>query len=602
MSAPSHDKTITREIHKLFWQANFQSKSTLIVCYVTRICGYVLIHTLTPLISALAIQAIITRHFEKVHHYVFLVLVFTVCYFVLWAIGNYMISLNAIKGSRYIQHRVFANFLSKDYDFYGNSFFGSLGAQADRMRDLYNNYGEIVTHSIPKQIAIVVSGISIIAYSSVQLAVVTFFALVFVLSFTVGISKWRLSYRRKVSKASNDIAAHVGDALTHGTAVKSFAMEDFELSRMNEPLNSWSRAQFISWNLATIAESGRTLLAGATTALLLLLSSNLYQQNKIGITLVVLIQLYVIRLVATTLEIAEIVKRYEEVMGAAYEPIKTMLVTSTVTDPVRPKHLPAKSEHLVELKNVSFGYAEARSNLQAISNFSLVIKPGEKIGIVGYSGSGKTTLTKLLLRFMDVTSGSIMIDGIDIRDLTQKELRTLISYVPQEPLLFHRTIAENITYAVPTASRAQMKRAAALAYVDEFAKDLPLGYNTLVGERGIKLSGGQRQRVAIARALLKDSRVLVLDEATSALDSKSEKYIQDALWELMKDRTALVIAHRLSTIQRMDKIIVIDGGKIVQTGTHAKLKVKPGIYAELWKHQSGGYIGLPKLNGDDNDK
>jgi len=250
-------------------------------------------------------------------------------------------------------------------------------------------------------------------------------------------------------------------------------------------------------------------------------------------------------------------------------------------------------QHTVRFEDVSFAYPEALDRY-ALQKFSLDIQPGEKIGLVGYSGSGKTTLTKLLMRFMDVSDGVLAIDGIDIRELKQADVRACISYVPQEPLLFHRSIYENISYGKPTATKKQVLAAAQAAYADEFVKDLPEGYQTVVGERGIKLSGGQRQRVAIARALLRDAPILVLDEATSALDSRSEKLIQEALWKLMKGRTAIVVAHRLSTIQRMDRIVVMDKGKIVQIGSHAELlKKEQGIYAELWTHQSGGYVGLP---------
>jgi ATP-binding cassette subfamily B protein len=209
---------------------------------------------------------------------------------------------------------------------------------------------------------------------------------------------------------------------------------------------------------------------------------------------------------------------------------------------------------------------------------------------VGHSGSGKTTFTRLLLRFSDIDGGQILIDGQNIAHITQDDLHRHIAYVPQEPLLFHRSIAENIAYGKDEADEATIKKTAELAHAAEFIDNLPKGYETLVGERGVKLSGGQRQRVAIARAMIKDAPILVLDEATSALDSESEKLIQSALWKLMQGRTAIVIAHRLSTIQKMDRIVVLDNGKIVEQGSHQELLKKNGTYAALWAHQSGGFL------------
>ncbi len=523
--------------------------------------------------------------------YALLVIVLAVIYCVFWAIGGIAVSHNAIRGSEYVQNKIFANFMHKDYSFYSNTYFGSLGAQATRIRDAYNNYGELATLAIPKQLTIVVTGIAVIAYNSPLLAIVTLVSMIFVLSFTLWSSTWRLQFRRKVSNTSSEVAGSIGDALTHGTTVKSFATEDYEQDRLQHVLKAWGNAQYRSWVSSLPADAGRMLLAAVATALLLILSAGLYKDGSISITIVVLVQLYVIKLVASTMDIAEIIKRYEDIMGAAYEPIKTMSIENNIKDPQRPKFIKGTS-HTLEFDDVSFRYSDASAVQLAIAEFSLTIKPGEKIGIVGYSGSGKTTLTKLILRFMDVTAGKVLINNVDIRQVLQKDLRRVISYVSQEPLLFHRSIAENIAYANPKAKKADIQRVAKLAYVDEFVKHLPEGYETLVGERGVKLSGGQRQRVAIARALLKDSPILVLDEATSALDSKSEQYIQDALWQLIKDRTALVIAHRLSTIKRMDKIIVMDKGRIVQSGTHKELIDQSGIYADLWAHQSDGYIGL----------
>jgi len=245
----------------------------------------------------------------------------------------------------------------------------------------------------------------------------------------------------------------------------------------------------------------------------------------------------------------------------------------------------------ISIQNVVFDHEEKDSpNAALFNNFNLEIKPGEKIGLVGRSGSGKTTVTRLLLRFMDIDSGKISIDEQNITAITQSDLRSAISYVPQEPLLFHRSLSENIAYGRPDATTEQITQAAKNAHADEFIRTLTDGYETLVGERGVKLSGGQRQRVAIARAMIKDAPILVLDEATSALDSESEILIQDALWKLMEGKTAIVIAHRLSTIQKMDRIVVMDKGTIVEQGSHKELLAKNGVYAKLWAHQSGGFI------------
>ncbi|MDO4742261.1 MAG: ATP-binding cassette domain-containing protein, partial [Candidatus Saccharibacteria bacterium] len=245
-----------------------------------------------------------------------------------------------------------------------------------------------------------------------------------------------------------------------------------------------------------------------------------------------------------------------------------------------------KSE--IKFNNISFRHNEQKDSL--FTDFSLDIKPGESVGLVGISGSGKTTLTKLLLRFADVNSGAIILGNQDIRDVTQKSLREAIAYVPQESSLFHRSIRENIAYGKPDATEAEIINAAKLANADSFINQLPEKYDTLVGERGVKLSGGQRQRIAIARAILKDAPILVLDEATSALDSESEALIQEALNNLMHGRTSIVVAHRLSTIAGLDRIVVLDNGKIIEQGTHHELLARNGEYANLWSRQSGAFL------------
>jgi ATP-binding cassette subfamily B protein len=253
-------------------------------------------------------------------------------------------------------------------------------------------------------------------------------------------------------------------------------------------------------------------------------------------------------------------------------------------DPVEPFQ---PRDASVRFRSVRFAHP---SRPPLFDGLDLTISAGEKVGLVGRSGGGKTTLTRLLLRFADLDAGAIEIGGQDIATIAQSALRSFIATVPQEPAMFHRTIAENIRIGRPRATDAEVRHAAELAHAAEFIAALPAGYDTLVGERGIKLSGGQRQRIAIARALLKDAPILVLDEATSALDSESENHIQQALWTLMQDRTAIVIAHRLSTVRRMDRLVVLEAGAIVEHGRHDQLLAGRGYYAALWQHQSGGFL------------
>jgi ATP-binding cassette, subfamily B, bacterial len=587
----TRDREAARATHKLFWEATVVDLPDFIIWVCTRPTALLIYNVLIPFAVAYGLQAIITNRFASVGHYAQLALMLGIAYCVLWGVGGIAICRNGKVGTEYIQKEIFANYLEKDYEFYNTTYLGTLGAQATRLKDAYNDYCTLTMNGVAKQVVVIATSIGIIAYQSVMLAAVTLLSMVLIFSFTVASTRWRLKYRRLLSEANGELAGIVGDALGHGTTVKSFAAENYEKSRFGVSMKKQVEIQYWSWMSSIPADMGRMLLAAVATVALLLLTSRLYEQHAISIAIVVLVQLYVIKLVNATQDIADLMKTYEAIMSSAHQAVKTMLVKPTIIDKARPKRLPQHAALTIALSAVTYRYADALETNIAVNEFSLTIAHGERIGLVGYSGSGKTTLTKLLLRFMDVTGGSITIDGIDIRDISQKELRANIAYVPQEPLLFHRSIAENIAYGKPGASKQAVFAAGKAAYVDEFVQELANGYDTLVGERGVKLSGGQHQRVAIARALLKDAPILVLDEATSALDSQSEQYIQKALWRLMKDRTALVIAHRLSTIQHMDRIVVMDKGRIVEVGAHHELITrKRGIYAKLWAHQSGGYL------------
>lgn len=591
----TRDREAAKAIHRLFRRAWLEDVPGITIWFLTRPLALLIYNVLIPFQVAYGLQAIITQQFDKVPSYAFSILGLAVAYCVLWGVGGYAVIRNARAAMQYVQRTVFTNYLEKDYEFLNNTYLGTLGAQATRLREALDDYDQMLFNGFTKQAIIVISSIVIIGYQSITLAVVTLISMLLVLSFTIAITKWRIKYRRMLSEANSETSGVIGDALAHGLTVKSFAAEDYETKRMNVSLKKLADVQYMSWMTSIPADLGRMMLASIATFVLLIMTAHLYQHHTISIAIVILVQLYVIKLVMATQDIADLIKAYESTMSTAHQAMKTMLIKPTVLDLPQPKRLPRNAQFNVALKNVTYRYNDTTKGVAAVKNFNLEVSQGEKVGLVGYSGSGKTTLTKLLLRFMDVSAGSITIDGIDIREISQHQLRSKIAYVPQEPLLFHRSIAENIAYGKPSANNTAIRAVGKKAYVDEFIKDLPKGYDTLVGERGVKLSGGQRQRVAIARALLKDAPILVLDEATSSLDSKSEQYIQKALFKLMENRTALVIAHRLSTIQKMDKIAVMNKGKIVELGSHKELlKNKNGIYAKLWAHQSGGYIGVPK--------
>ena len=272
-------------------------------------------------------------------------------------------------------------------------------------------------------------------------------------------------------------------------------------------------------------------------------------------------------------------------MASAGKGYRNLVVPIEVDD--APNAVPLVVKHgKIEIKNVSFKY----KNRYVLRDLSLTVKPGERVGIVGASGAGKTTLVNLLMRFYDVKSGTILIDGHDIRDVTQDSLRANISFIPQDPAMFNRTILENIAYGRPNATNDEIRRAAKNASADKFIMMTEKKYNTIVGDRGIKLSGGQKQRIAIARAFLKQAPILILDEATSALDSETEATIQHSFEKLSHNRTTIAIAHRLSTLRNMDRIVVLDKGRIIESGTHSSLLRRRGAYARLWKMQSGGFL------------
>jgi len=391
------------------------------------------------------------------------------------------------------------------------------------------------------------------------------------------------------AETKTKLSGQLADSITNIMAVKGNAHEALERSRY-DVLNMKASTATNRLMLASTKRDigfGIIIVALSGLAFIVLIGGQQWFSVQIG-TLVLAIT-YSTQILGQLWGFNNILRATSRAFGDAHEMTTILNEAHSVVDVPRAKKLVLKKGK-IEFKDVAFRHSDAEPDDMLFNGLSLKINGGEQVGFVGPSGSGKTTLTRLLLRFVDIQSGAILFDDQDISKVTQDSLRQSVAYVPQEPLLFHRSIRENIAYGKPKATEKEIIKAAKQAHAWEFISKMPGGLDTVVGERGIKLSGGQRQRIAIARAIIKDAPILVLDEATSALDSESETLIQDALGKLMKGRTSIVIAHRLSTIAKLDRIVVLKAGEIAEQGTHEQLVLANGSYAKLWKHQSGGFI------------
>jgi ATP-binding cassette subfamily B protein len=382
------------------------------------------------------------------------------------------------------------------------------------------------------------------------------------------------------------VSGHVADILANMETIRAFAAEDREAAEHRSRVADQRRKSLRSWDYGNLRIDALVAPMFVLTNAFGLLLAVALGAGKHGIAGIIVAFTYYFNATQIMFQFNQIYRRLESSLTEAAQFTELLLTPPAVADPVTPAPLRPEASD-IRFERVTYAHTGA---LPLFTGLDLAVPAGTKLGLVGRSGGGKTTLTRLLLRMMDVADGRILIGGQDISTLRQSELRSLIAYVPQAPALFHRSLRDNIAFACPHATDAEIHRAAQAAHVTEFAGALPDGFDTMVGERGVKLSGGQQQRVALARAILRDAPILLLDEATSALDSESEILVQQALWRLMEGRTALVVAHRLSTVARMDQLLVLDHGQIAEKGTHQELLRLGGTYARLWQHQSGGFL------------
>ena len=475
---------------------------------------------------------------------------------------------------------------NNSYGFFSGNFIGSLVNKVKKMErgfemvadriidDFARSFLAITLAVVMLSLSHWILGLALLLWCLIYLTVIYFF------------SMYKLKFDLKKAELDSEIIGQLADTMTNNANIKLFSNLEREEKAFGNIIEKHFKIRRFSWNLMTYLEAVQATLMLAMEGLMMYLAIKYWKAGNLSVGDFTLIQLYMINIFDKLWAMGKQVRAFYESLADASEMTEILLQPHEIVDAQNARDLTVKKGG-IEFKNISFGYQKGS---EVLNKFNLIIKPGERVALIGPSGGGKSTIVKLLFRFYDLNSGQILIDGQDISQVTQDSLRSQLSLVPQDPILFHRSLMENIRYALTSAPDGQIIEAAKKAHAHEFISSFSQGYNTLVGERGIKLSGGERQRVAIARAILKNAPILVLDEATSSLDSESEMFIQDALKSLMGGRTTIVIAHRLSTIMQMDRIIVIDGGKIIEQGKHEELlKIRQGLYQKLWGIQAGGF-------------
>jgi len=425
-----------------------------------------------------------------------------------------------------------------------------------------------------------VAGILFVKYNP-WFAIITFITLMIYIVFTLVITEWRMVYRRTMNDMDSKANTRAIDSLLNYETVKYFGNEQYEVDRYDEQMSKWEVSAVQNQVSMAALNAGQSAIIAVGITLLMLLASSEVVQGNMTLGDLVLVNVFMLQLYMPLHFLGFVYREIKNSLADMERMFKLLTENREVEDAENASALEL-SHGRVEFKDVAFSY---ESNRRILSGLSFEIPAGHTVAVVGASGAGKSTLSRLLFRFYDVNDGCITIDGQDIRDVTQASLRACIGIVPQDTVLFNNSIFYNIAYGRPEASQEEVLLAAQSAHIHSFIESLPQGYDTVVGERGLKLSGGEKQRVAIARAILKSPAILIFDEATSALDSKSEKAIQDELRNVARDRTTLVIAHRLSTIIDAEQILVMDKGSIVERGTHRELLMLQGIYAQMWALQ-----------------
>lgn len=508
---------------------------------------------------------------------------------VLSKLQDYTVYKLEINGNYHLSRLCFDTLSNQSMTFHTSNFGGALVSQTSRFTSGYSQLVDVVVFSLIPMVTSVAATILSLAWQVPTFVLILVVMMVVYIAFVWVMYKRILPLSERTSQAQNRLSGVLSDAVTNILAVKTCGREDFERELFDAADRDARSAETVSMRATmrrNFASSGIIVLIMAVVSVFMVGGHAWF---GIGASTLIMMFTYTYNLTMRLNYTSSMMQRINRALGDAAQMTQILDEPRLVEDAPDASEL-AVTDGAIDFEHLGFRYHDAAEDDRVFDDLTLHIPAGQRVGLVGRSGSGKTTLTKLLLRLDDVQDGRVLVDGQDISRCTQQSLRRQIAYVPQEALLFHRSIRENIAYGRPDATEEQIREAARQANALEFIDRLPQGMDTMVGERGVKLSGGQRQRIAIARAILTDAPILVLDEATSALDSESEALVQQALERLMHGRTSIVVAHRLSTVASLDRIVVLSGGRIVEDGTHAELSRAGGEYERLWDRQTGGFL------------
>jgi ATP-binding cassette, subfamily B, bacterial len=593
-------KNLTKQTLKIFWQHAKKYPAQVWVslfCLVTVTALRTYLPILYKNLINLAASSANKADPRPLIAIIVAILIVNLSRVMLWRFFNFVINSFESRIMADLTNTCYQYLQDHSYSFFSNSFVGSLVTKVKRYERSFEQIADQCFYNLGRaliEIAFILA-VMLWQFPKLGLVMLVWSALHFVFAYFYSLYKLPIDIKR--AEADTKTTAQLADTITNNINIKLFTSLPREIKKFAEAINSQRALRLKSWNLGTVGDIIQNGLNVSLEFIIIYMAVRYWQRGMITVGDIVLLQTFLLRAFDILWDTGKNVRNIYESLADANEMTEILLTPHEIRDAPGAGRLKIAGGK-IEFKKVSFGYHKDSGVLE---NFNLAISPGERVALIGPSGGGKSTIVKLLFRFHDIQNGQILIDGQNIAAVSQDSLRAVLSLVPQEPILFHRSLMENIRYGKPAAGDGEVIAAAKAAHAHEFITASAEGYNTFVGERGIKLSGGERQRVAIARAILKNAPILVLDEATSSLDSESEHLIQDALKNLMKGKTVIVIAHRLSTIMQMDRILVLENGRIIEQGKHEQLlKIEKGLYQKLWGIQAGGFAAGETSRADAN--